>query len=184
MAKTKGAHVINAVRILRANKEHARKHLPPAQLKYLEERVLPATWYPFEDHRALIRALVMLFPGGDCERNWIFIGRGTAKMDLAGTYKGHLRPGDPEGVLRLLPAMWKSSNDSGELVVTLAGPGRASVELRDFPVRSHEVCGVCKGYLTEVLLAATGAEPTVTHERCKLLGDTQCSWQVNWRIPR
>ena len=46
MAKVKGSAILESVRILRRNKDAARKHLAPELQHYLSERVLVASWYP------------------------------------------------------------------------------------------------------------------------------------------
>lgn len=180
VVRTKGAHVINAVKMLRGDKERARALLAPALHKYLEERILPSSWYPFEDQRALWYAVVELMGGLDAGI-WIAMGRGVARMDMNGLYKRHLKPGDPEGSLRLLAAMWKNAYDAGELQVSIVEPGRGAVTLVGFPGREDDICGICTGYLTEVVTMAAGVEPEVVQERCRARRDRDCAWTVRWR---
>jgi hypothetical protein len=177
MARVKGAHVINAVKVLRANRERARALLPPALHRYLDERILPSTWYPFEDHIELLRTVAAVLGSGS---PWVLMGRGTARMDLSGIYKSHLRPGDAARTLQAMAAMWRSAHDTGELSVTVDGAAHATARLRRFQPRSAEICGICTGYLVESVFMALKREPRVAHVECRMRGATECVWDVDW----
>jgi hypothetical protein len=177
MARVKGAHVINAVKILRGSRERALAVLPPTLHRYLEERILPSTWYPFEEHIELLRAVATLLGGG---APWELMGRGTARMDLSGIYKSHLRPGDAARTLHAMAAMWRSAHDTGELTITVDGPTRATARLRGFQPRSVEICGICTGYLLESVSMALKREPRVAHAHCRVRGAAECVWDIDW----
>jgi uncharacterized protein (TIGR02265 family) len=185
MAKTKGTHVINAVKVLRQDRERARKWLPPHLHKYLEQRLLPSTWYPLEDQLVLLRCIATLFmpsgqPGPGIDP-WNAMGRGTARMDLTGVYKSHLRAGDPTRTLEALAAIWRSVNDSGEVIATSDGPERFSITKRGYDVRTPEMCAMHGGYLEEAVALAGGKDPRVHHERCYCKGASECIWRVQWQ---
>jgi|SRR5579863_9959107 len=179
MAKTKGTHVLNAVKVLRQDRERARKHLAPHLHRYLDERILPSSWYPMEDHLMLLHTIAKLFmpPGVD---PWLAMGRGTARMDLAGVYRLHLRPGDPGRTLQALSAVWKSVHDSGEVTSANAGPATFVITMRGFSRRAPEICGIIDGYVAEVVNIAGGVTPKVLHERCCCRGADECVWRVSW----
>jgi hypothetical protein len=178
MAKVKGAHVINAVKVLRAQRERALAILPPALHRYLEERILPSTWYPFEEHIELLRTVAALIGGAP----WEIMGRGTARMDLSGIYKHHLRNGDAARTLHAMAAMWKSAHDTGELTITVDGERHATARLRGFAPRSVEICGICTGYLMETVFMALNRQPRVVHTECRARGGRECVWSVDWSV--
>jgi Protein of unknown function (DUF2378) len=181
MANTKGAHVLNAVKVLRQQRERALELLPPRLHKYLQDRIMASSWYPLDDHVELLRAITtMLSPSGPGDATWQLMGRGTARMDLTGLYKSQLRRGDPEGTMRWMAVMWKNAHDTGEVRVRLVGPGRAEIHLRGFPLRSREICGICTGYIMESVLLSSDREPDVKHVSCCGLGGNECAWTVSW----
>lgn len=180
--KAKGAHVLNAVKVLRSDKARARTLLPPALHKYLDERILPSSWYPIADHRLLLQAVANLL-GGVSDASWIIMGRGVAQMDLAGIYRPLLRPGDAESSLRMMSAMWKNAFDTGEVKVAVDGPGRVTIALHDFPVRDGAICAICGGYIVEIVTQSIGVEPHVVQERCRARNDHECVWRVQWQPP-
>jgi uncharacterized protein (TIGR02265 family) len=183
-ARTKGAHVINAVKVLRQDKERALKFLPPHLHKYLQERLLPSSWYPLEDHLVLLRAVAQLFmpPGVD---PWVAMGRGTARMDLTGNgiYKAHIRPGDPARTLMAMTAIWRSVHDSGEVVATSDGPHHWVMTMQGYSVKAIEICTICEGYLAEAATIAGGVDVRVRHTACICKGSSECVWQVSWSGP-
>jgi hypothetical protein len=177
MPKVKGAHVLAAVKVLRANRDEALARLPPAVHKYLgEERILASVWYPWEDHIALLRCLGSMM-GGD---PWLLMGRGLARMDLHGQYKHYLRRDDPAQTLQLMTAMWKNVHDTGEVAVLRDDTRHATVRLRGFLPRSREICGICTGYLTESVMMSCDREPDVVHAACRDRGANECTWSVTW----
>jgi hypothetical protein len=177
MAKVKGAHVINAVKVLRGHRERALAILPPPLHRYLDERILPSSWYPFEEHIELLRAIAAVLGGG---APWVLMGRGTARMDLSGIYKGYLKSGDVPRTLQAMSAMWKSAHDTGDLSVTVVDQSHATARLRGFAPRSLEICGIATGYLIESVYMAINRDPKVTHPECRVRGSAECAWSVDW----
>jgi hypothetical protein len=180
-AHSKGSQLLNAVKVLRGQRERAREILPPRLHKYLDERLMASTWYPLDDHVELIRAITTLIaPTGVADSAWQLMGRGTARMDLTGIYSAQLRRGDAEGTMRWMAVMWKNAFDVGEVKVQLVGPTSATVALRGFPLRTREICGICTGYIVESVVLAIDREPDVRHVVCRGLGGNECSWTVSW----
>jgi hypothetical protein len=182
MARTKGAHVIQAVKVLRSQRERALAVLAPELHRYLDERILPSTWYPTEDHLALLRALVSLLPGGGVDP-WVLLGRGNAQMDLGGLYRRQLKPGDPGRTLEVTQAIWSSAYDSGRVEVAVGGDQSATVKLLDPGFRSRELCRILTGYMMEAVTLAGGRDVQVQHVRCAMTFGIECVWQVQWQPP-
>jgi uncharacterized protein (TIGR02265 family) len=176
---TKGSHVLNAVKMLRSNRERALELLPPALHKYLEQRILPSSWYPLEEHLVLLRVLAQLWPAtaGD---PWALMGRGTAQSDLNGLYKMYLKPDDPARTLVAMGTLWHSAHDTGEARAVIEAPGRATLYMREFGIRSRDYCRITTGYVAEVIRLAGGRDAGVEHTRCRGDGETECVWRVTW----
>ena len=113
MGRVKGTILVPLVKLLRANKPAAAKLLSPPLQKYLEERVLPSSWYPAKDHVQLARVLVAVVPLGS--EPYQTMGRGAARHDLTGIYKARLCAGDPMRTLESGLGLWRTYCDSGEI---------------------------------------------------------------------
>jgi hypothetical protein len=178
MGRVKGTILVPLVKMLRANKVAAAKLLPAPLQKYLEERVLPSSWYPAKDHVQLARVLVAVVPLGS--EPYQTMGRGAARHDLTGIYKARLCAGDPMRTLESGLGLWRTYCDSGEMVLTRKGERAAGVVLRDYVDISREMCGIAGGYAME-LVALGGAKNVVVRKlSCRLEGAPQCHWELSW----
>jgi hypothetical protein len=177
-AKVKGANVLAAVKMLRANRERAVKLLPAAHHHYLDERILPSSWYPEHDQLELLRAVSFLLPG--TPDPWVTIGRIAARDDLRDLYRTMVRPGDLKDALRASTSLWRTFHDTGELKLTLEEPGRVLATLRGYTL-AREMCRVIGGYVTEVVTAGGPQNITTRKLDCTLDGAAQCSWRLTWQ---
>jgi len=179
VAKTKGTNLIGAVKFLRRNREAARAALPPALHHYLEDRVLPTSWYPEEDLVALLRVMAPMIgdaPGSVFE----LMGRITLREHLGGVYERLLK-GDPLSFARRASALWQMQHDSGRLAFIEEGPRRALFELADYAHPSREMCATIQGYVHEALAASGFAALEIRKTRCTLDGDPRCVWECAWQ---
>lgn len=178
MGRVKGTILVPLVKLLRANKVAAAKLLPAPLQKYLEERVLPSSWYPAKDHVQLARVLVAVVPLGS--EPYRAMGGGAARHDLMGIYKARLHPGDPMRTLESGLGLWRTYCDSGEMTHTRSGDHGAVIVLRDYVDVSREMCGIAGGYVAELALLGGAKDVVVRKLSCRLDGATQCSWNLDW----
>ena len=182
MAGTKGTSLVNIVKLLRANKEAARREVPARLQSYLETRVVLLAWYPEEDFLELARALARILPSGG-PAPWEWMGRESARRDLAEVYRPLLRPGDPLGTLAKGALLWSAYHDSGRFRALPDAPGSARLELADFGLPAVETCEIFRGYFAEVLRAAGARSVEVTQIACRTQGAQSCLWQAKWEPP-
>src|SRR5438270_11585149 len=126
--------------MLRANRDRAVALLPPQYHRYLDERIIVASWYPESDQLELLRAVSFLLPG--TPDPWMMLGRIAARGDLTDLYRNFVRPGDLKDALRTFSSLWRTFHDSGELKLSLEEPGRALASLRDYAAPAREMCRV------------------------------------------
>jgi hypothetical protein len=177
-AKVKGTNMLSAVKALRTARAEAQRLLPAPLQRYLDDRILVSSWYPEADLMGLLHTLGQFLPGDDA---FFFMGRHTAREHLAGVYRGHLRAGDLERTLQSASALWRNYHDTGEMTVTLEGPGRAALQLRGFASTTAEFCRLLRGYFTELAEQAGAKEVVVTKGECILGGARACGWSMTWR---
>ena len=176
----KGANVLAAVKMLRANRDRAVALLPPRYHRYLDERILVSSWYPESDQLELLRAVSFLLPG--TPDPWMMLGRIAARGDLSDLYRHMVRPGDLKDALRTFSSLWRTFHDSGELKLSLEEPGCAIASLRGYAAPAREMCRVIGGYVTEVATVAAGRDIRTTKLRCVLDGAAECAWRMTWMI--
>jgi hypothetical protein len=166
------------VKVLRANREQAVKVLPETLHWYLNERVLPSSWYPARDHVELVRGLMAMMPLGP--EPLIMMGRVAAQGDLQGIYRAMLFTGDVQRTLRQATALWRTYCDSGELVPTFDSERSATMVLSYYQDTSREMCGICGGYVLGLVMTAGGKDVKLRKLECRLDGAKVCRWQVTW----
>jgi hypothetical protein len=176
--KIKGIEVLNLVKALRLDKERAFAVLPKRLHHYLEERILVSTWYPEEDQLGLIQAMGALMPAG--AEPWVMMGRSTGHSNLTGLYKHLLQPDNPERTLAFVSVFWRNAHDTGEMTAAQEAPGRAVVRLRGYALPSREMCGIIRGYLSEIVAMSGGKSVTAKHVQCVKDRAVDCAWQLTW----
>lgn len=177
--RVKGVNILALVKMLRAaGRERAAALLPASLHNYLDERILVSNRYPEEDHVGLLRALAQLMP--PAPDPWLVLGRGSARADLNGLYRAHLRPGDPRRTLESAPALWRNYHDTGDMTASFGGPHEATLRLRAFVAPARELCLINIGYFTELVTMAGGRDARCAEVGCVVLGAVECSWTVTW----
>jgi hypothetical protein len=177
--KVKGVNMQALVKVLRkTGVESARRVLPPELHHYLSERILVSSRYPEHDHLELLRALARLMPPSP--EPWVVLGARSARGDLTGIYKTHLRVGDPVRSLHSLPALWRNYHDTGDLAVSFPAERQAVARLTRFAAPARELCRINVGYFEELVTLAGGADARGQELGCVLQGAPECSWSVVW----
>jgi hypothetical protein len=177
MAKAKGSVILQAVRTLRQNLERAQKALPPELQPYLTERIIVSQWYPEEHYHQLAKTVVAILP--PMPDPWDFVGRMQAQIDLSGTYRAMLRPGDGMATLKAMPEMWRMHHDSGTVELRPAHEG-AFVEMADYAIVSRELCAAYTGFMRQMVEMSLGKDSDVRHVQCRARGEALCSWRVRF----
>jgi hypothetical protein len=175
---TKGANLVMLVRALRSQRELARKVLPARLQKYLSERVLPTRWYPEQDFMDILTTLGKIDPV--LATHWATMGQIRAAEDVKESFKPLLHLGDPQRTIAGAAILWRSYHDTGEVVVVPQSRQSATVHLRDFPIRSRELCAVNVGYLTGLVEACGTLGVVCTKVQCICDNLDQCIWHVRW----
>ena len=179
MGKIKGLAMINAIKVLRLKKDEVRKLLPEHLHVYLEERVMPSSWYPEEDHWELLRALAKVLPDPGMDV-YEYMGLISARADLGGVYAHLIREGDPATTLRRATFTWGLYHDTGKKEVVEFGDDYVISEISGFENSSRESCSTVKGWNAELAKMAGGKNVEVVHTKCVLDGASACRFEVRW----
>jgi hypothetical protein len=179
MAKAKGTVVVEVVKSLRANRARALELLPPKLHRYLEERIVVASWYPLEDYLALLRTVGRLLSPAGSSALAVFekLGRLAARAHMSGTYSRFKNATNRQASFTLLTSMY----DSGELRVVEREPGWAVLEFVGFAQPARELCETFTGYQLERMGMQGFEDVQVRHVRCRGEGQSACIWEVSWK---
>ncbi len=138
-----------------------------------------SAWYSGKDHLDLLRALAHILPerdGSVCA----FMGREAARRDLKGVYRTVVSPGDPVATLKRCVLYWQIYHDTGRLLLTFEGPGRARLDITGYEMASKEMCEVIEGWYLEALRMAGAAQSAIEHTRCVARKEPWCRFEVRW----
>jgi hypothetical protein len=176
MANAKGTVVVEAVKTLLVRRDQAEAALPAKLRRYLDEKIVLASWYPLEDYIELLRVMARIGGGGKtspCEQ----MGRDAAKSHMQGTYSRLNKSADRKAAMTLASSMY----DSGEMRVVEREPGRAVMEMVGFAIPSREVCETFTGYQAERMALLGFEDISVKHTKCRALGSPNCFWELTWK---
>jgi hypothetical protein len=176
MANIKGTAVVDLVRWLRKHQATAGDKLPAPLRPYLHRRILLSGWYPAEDFLGLLHAFVA---GNAHPRGFERAGIASARRDLTRIYATNLVPGDIAATASRMRALWNNYHDTGELIPNTE-PGRTTIEIRGYAVRSAEMCRLNGAYYGEVIVMAGARLISTEKQRCTLKGDPSCIWEYKW----
>ena len=184
MGRIKGTAVLSVVKALKVlGKERVAAEAPPAVAHYLDERILPSSWYSEDDHLALLRLLGRLIQTSLSEQQedvFVWMGRNSAQTDMSTVYSSLVSTASPETAFRRGGTLWQAYHDSGSLQITMTGPSKGTAELTDYPGSAPEVCRVLTGWLAGFVQTAGGKDVKVRETRCKHRGAMSCIWEVEW----
>lgn len=175
MGKAKGSVVLSAVTLLKGAKEAGRNAVPAKLLKYLDERIVVASWYPEDDLYQLILACAATFP---TQSDSVFeaMGAGTAHFHLERVYADLMKK-DPAARARII---WKAQHDTGDMTVAEETPASITYDLLGWEHASPKYCRVVGGYFAEIQRMVGARKPVFTHPICRSSGGDRCRFVVTW----
>lgn len=181
MAKVKGTSLLGIVKALRRSRERAEALLAEPLQDYLHTRILPSEWYPLADQLELLRVLGRLVKPPSGTDVWEMMGRVTAREHLGEIYTHLSRGTGSRAAMRRSATLWQTQFDNGRLELRFRGPGEAEMELLDFALPSHELCGILAGYFLESFEVTGARDVRVRKSECRAEGAQRCLWRITWR---
>lgn len=179
--RIKGVAMQGAIDALLAEEAAARAAMPEELRSYLDEPILASSWYPEEDHFALMEAIAEVFskPGKDV---WFWMGRSTASRDLNNLYKAMVQEGQPITTLKRFPKLWKLYRTAGHVKVQTIGSSKGLVRIYDYPFVNVKFAKLIAGFLSEAITISGGKKvvvnPTATGQKV----GAPAIWVVSWTL--
>lgn len=180
--QVKGSMMMFVVKGVRAaGVEHFEDLLQDEDRAYLEQRILPINWYPFDNYKRLFDSLVAVVARGNIQtvRQW---GRDYGSTILEGVYRSVVIPGNPHRSLKNYEQRFGSFYDFGELEVTEIGPGAADLEIRGFDAAWESIYEMICGWLERTVELAGGESPRIDFKARSWVGDPSTIYHITWRV--
>lgn len=165
--------------LTREQMEAALSALPPEFASKLKGAILPTSTYPVSLVNKLTGASARA--KGEKPEEFAFRAGRTAAFEAVRTvYRLLVMVLTPAALLQKATTMWRTIYSAGDFGVEGAGPGVATVYLRDFP---SELIGCARitGWITELGAMTRSQDLEVRHTRCAAKGAGECLWSVKWK---
>ena len=142
------------------------------------QRVLPASWYPFEVQEWLDDSIAIEMGIG--EKLFRLLGEQSARDNLATSHRAFVDARDPHGLLQHAAAIHDAYYDTGRR--TYERTGDRSAVLRTFDCRSYSraECLSNMGWHHAAIEVCGGLRPRVTDPLCRARGDAHCEYLCEW----
>lgn len=142
------------------------------------QRVLPASWYPFELQETLDDAIAAEMGIG--EKVFRLLGEQSARDNLATTHRAFVDARDPHGLLQHAAAIHDAYYDTGRRTYERSGDRRALLRTFDCLSHSRAECLGNMGWHHAAIEVCGGLRPRVTDPLCRARGDRHCEYLCEW----
>lgn len=184
MVQVKGSTITARVRWIREHHGEGawiglRDSLPDDDRIFLEGRVLPHTWVPYDVFLHLSIAIDRRFGAGDLELCRV-VARYAAEVNLPTLYRVFYRFGTPTFILRKAARLWDVHYSSGRLEVEEIEAGHVVLRILDFerPHRAH--CLAVLGWAERSTELSGATLRRAEETRCRTRGDDVCEMRLEW----
>lgn len=179
--KVKGTIFSEYIRMLKKRKDiDWGRHLTPEDLAYIEEPILPSSWYPFETYKRMGLAVFKEIAGDDPKLAWLW---GRASVDgLLKIYKNLVRENDPAGTLKSFTIIRRQLTSFEWLEINEAGPNNVQMKFKlslgkeaDRAYAHH-----LGGMFERLIELAGGKAPRVEIVQKSWSGDPGTAYELSW----
>lgn len=157
--------------------------LPDKDRETIQGRLLPAQWYPFELGERIDNTLIQVLTGGDPEA-FRKLGVSSAEVNLSSVHQVFVRQGDPHGLLRRAPAIYKLYYDTGHRTYERTGDTSCRLVTSNSESYSKADCLTVIGWHERAVELCGGRQVRIEHPLCRAEGDEVCEYQISWRPGR
>jgi uncharacterized protein (TIGR02265 family) len=184
MASVKGS-------VLRSRLDFVRSHFGEAGVtsvltalgendrRILTAGLLPAQWYDFDLGQRLDQAIMRTVGKGSAE-TFRSLGKTSAEVNLGGVHQAFVRPGDPHGLLRRAPAIYKLYYDTGRRSYEQTGPTSCRIVTHASESFSEADCLTVVGWHEYAVEMCGGRDVRIEHPACRARGDQVCDYRISW----
>jgi len=140
--------------------------------------ILTGGWYPFELNERIDAAVAAELGMG--EDAFLLMGEKSAIQNLNGPHKAMLSAGDPHGLLRRAPQIFRMYYDTGRREYESAGEKKAILRTYDAETFSRNDCLTVVGWHRKAIEMCGGRQAKVTETQCRAKGAPHCEYVCEW----
>jgi len=182
--RVKGTLFVDYVRMLRGRRDvDWSKHLQPADVSFLVQRIEPDTWYPMESFERLGLAILVEIASNDLE---IVRAFGRMSIDWLVSQHGNLvAQSDPRDSLMRFQVLRRSFFDYAALELTSVSDGEATLTIAyGMSPRAEEAASwQTLGFFERLLEVAGGSKVRAWFSARSWKGDLVTEVQLRWSDP-
>ncbi len=142
--------------------------------------IMANNWYPFQPIMVEPTSKVCeLFYGGNIRGAWV-VGRYSADYGLSGIYKIFVKVGSPDFILKRASTILSGYYSPCKLSVTESGPGKAILQITEFPEPSMLVESRIGGWMQRALEIHGCKSPQVKVTRSMTRGEPVTEYDATW----
>lgn len=182
--RVKGTLFVDYVRMLRGRRDvDWSKHLQPADLSFLVQRIEPDTWYPMESFERMGLAILAEIASNDLEMVRAF---GRMSIDWLITQHANLvAPSDPRDTLMRFQVLRRSFFDYAALEMTSVSDGEATLTIAyGMSPRAEEAASwQTLGFFERLLEVAGSSQVRAWFSSRSWKGELLTEVQLRWSDP-
>lgn len=150
--------------------------LTPQDRALVSGVVLPFGWYPFGAGSRFDEAIAAELGEGIFRE----LGAASAADNLGDVHKSYVRSGDPHGLLKQAPSIYRLYYDSGYRTYERLGDRKAMLRTFDSTTFTRTDCLTIAGWYEKAIELCGGQRARVTELRCRSQGDPLCEYRCEW----
>lgn len=154
--------------------------LPPEDAQKLRRTLLVTQGYPLDLNLRLDQAIAKELYPREPDRAFLEMGRASADVNLSGTQKAFVRPGDPHHLLSFAESIYAYYYGEGRRTCQKTGPTSAVLTTHDAPPATPGDCLTVVGWHQRAIELSGGTNVRVSETKCRSRGDEVCEYHCSW----
>lgn len=160
--------------------ERVLRHLPPEDAKQLRRTLLVTATWPLELNLRLDQAIAKEIHPLEPERAFREMGRASADVNLGGSQRGFVTPGDPHALLSFAETIYAYYYGEGRRTYEKTSPRSATLTTYNAPPSTPGDCLTVVGWHERAIELCGGNRARVEETQCRSRGDPVCQYQCSW----
>src|SRR4051812_26011895 len=160
--------------------ERVLAHLPEADAKELRRTILVTGTWPLDLNLRLDEAIAREVHPGDPQRAFREMGRASADVNLTGSQRAFLKPGDPHHLLSFAETIYAYYYGEGRRTYEKTGPFAATLVTYDAPPATPADCLTVVAWHERAIELSGGRNPRVVETQCRSRGAAVCEYRCSW----
>jgi hypothetical protein len=143
----KGSIFVEVVKTIKKDKSGIyKKYLTNEDLKTIDQKILPSSWYPYETYKNCLKAVFEVVAKNNYEiaKGW---GRSTCQSVMTGIYASVLKNCEPFGFIKKYETGYRTLYDFGDTEVIAEGKNQAMYKISNFDEKFTLIYYIIQGWL-------------------------------------